>query len=111
MTGDLESYADLFERRFTELGIPSFTDKTRGIRLNPFTEFLKSALNIIISDYSYDSVFHFLRAGFTDISLEETDRFDNYVRSLNIRGKRAYHRDLTRIQRGMRDKDRALLDV
>lgn len=111
VTGDLENYADLFERRFEELGIPAFTDKTRGIRLNPFTEFLKSALNIIITDYSYDSVFHFLRAGFTDITAEEIDRFDNYVRSLNLRGKSAYHRDLTKTQRGMRNKDRALLDM
>lgn len=115
VSGSLEAYGDLFERRFTELGIPYFIDQTRGIVLNPFTEYLKSALNIIINNYSYDSVFHFLRTGFTDFSRTEVDKFDNYIRSLNIRGKSAYHKTFTRAQRdrlkNKNDKERALLEV
>ena len=115
VTGSLESYADYFERRFKELNIPCFIDKTRGIVLNPFTEFLKSALRIVSGNYSYDAVFHFLRSGFTDFSREEVDRFDNYVRSLNIRGKSAYHKDFTKVQRdrlrNLDKDDSALLDV
>ena len=109
--GSLENYSDILKRRFEELNIPAFIDKTRGIRLNPFTEFLKSAMKIVSGNYAYDAVFHFLRTGFTDFSAEEVDRFDNYAKSLNIRGKSAYHKDFTHIQRGMKNKDRALLDV
>ena len=109
--GSLDSYSDILKRRFEELNIPSFIDKTRGIRLNPFTEYLKSAMKIITGNYAYDAVFHFLRTGFTEFEQEKVDRFDNYVKSLNIRGKSAYHKDFTHIQRGMKNKDRALLDV
>ncbi len=102
--GDLESYAAPFETRMRETGIPFFMDRTRAIVLNPFTEYLKSALKIVTTDYSYDSVFHFLRSGFTDIDRENVDRFDKYVRSLNLRGK-AYRKEFTRIQRGFKDKE------
>lgn len=115
VTGSLDEYADLFERRFKELDIPYFVDRTRGVVLNPFTEYLKSALNIVINNYSYESVFHFLRTGFTEFDRGEVDRFDNYVRSLNIRGKSAYHKAFVRAQRDRlkdrKDKERALLEV
>lgn len=113
VTGSLENYGDLFERRFKELGIPAFIDKTRGIVLNPFTEYLKSAMRILIKDYSYDTVFHYLRSGFTDFDIDEIDRLDTYVRSLNIKGKNAWHKDFKRIRKGLTkdEKDRGLLEV
>lgn len=113
VTGNLENYGDLFERRFKELGIPAFIDRTRGIVLNPFTEYLKSAMRILIKDYSYDTVFHFLRSGFTDFDIDEIDRLDSYVRSLNIRGRNAWHKEFKRTRKGLSkdEKDRGLLEV
>ncbi len=108
IVGNLDTYSALFSTRMKEVGIPFFIDKTSGIVLNPFTEFLKSALQIIINDYSYNSVFHFMKSGFTDFTPEETDRFDRYVRSLNIRGKSAYGKEFKRRQKGMLDKDLAI---
>lgn len=107
VTGNLSAYAPFFESRLRELEIPFFIDKTSGISLNPFTEYLKSALLIIEKDYSYDAVFHYLRSGFTGFTAEETDRFDRYVTSLNIRGKSTYHREFKKFERGVRDKSLA----
>lgn len=101
VTGDLENYGDLFDRRLAELQIPHFIDRTNSIVLNPFTEYLKSALRILIKDYSYDTVFHYLKSGFTDLTEDETDRLDIYIRSLNIRGKNAWHREFKRHRKGM----------
>ena len=106
IVGDLESYASAFETRMREADIPFFIDRTRAIVLNPFTEYLKSALKIVINDYSYDSVFHYLKSGFTGFDRADIDRFDRYVSSLNIRGK-AYRKPFTRLQKGMRDKETA----
>ncbi|MCR4962192.1 MAG: PD-(D/E)XK nuclease family protein [Lachnospiraceae bacterium] len=111
VTGNLENYGDLFERRFEELSIPSFIDRTRSIVLNPFTEYLKSALRMIIMDYSYDSVFHFLRSGFTDFDLDEVDRLDIYIRGLNIRGAGAYHKDFKRRPKGTKRNDYDIADL
>lgn len=105
VTGNLEAYAPSLERRLSELEMPYFVDRTNSIILNPFTEYLKSALQIMIKDYSYDSVFHFLRSGFTNFTDEETDRFANYVTSLNLRGSKTYHNEFKKRQKGnARDK-------
>lgn len=37
--------------QFTLLNIPCFIDRTRGIVLNPLTEYIKSALEILICDF------------------------------------------------------------
>ena len=103
ITGDLQNYGMYFENIMRELDIPAFIDKTRGIILNPFTEYLKSALLIFAKDFSYDAVFHYLRSGFTDFTEEETDRFDRYVTGLNIRGRSAYSKPFRRKEKGIRD--------
>ena len=107
ITGNEEEYAPIFEKRMRELNMPNFIDKTNAIVLNPFTEYLKSALQILIKDYSYDSVFHYLRSGFTEFSEDEIDRFDRYISSLNIRGKSAYSKEFKRRERGLNDKEAA----
>jgi len=86
--GDLEGYASYVETEFGQLEIPCFLDRTRGIVLNPMIEYIK--------DFSYDTVFHFLRSGMADISREEIDELENYVIRTGARGYRTYSRLFTR---------------
>lgn len=94
--GDLEGYASYVETEFGQLEIPCFLDRTRGIVLNPMIEYIKSALQLYIRDFSYDTVFHFLRSGMADISREEIDELENYVIRTGARGDRTYSRLFTR---------------
>ncbi len=94
--GDLEGYASYVETEFGQLEIPCFIDRTRGIILNPMIEYIKSALQLYIKDFSYDTVFHFLRSGMVDISREEIDELENYVIRTGARGYRTYSRLFTR---------------
>lgn len=94
--GDLEGYASYVETEFGQLEIPCFLDRTRGIVLNPMIEYIKSALQLYIRDFSYDTVFHFLRSGMADISREEIDELENYVIRTGARGYRTYSRMFTR---------------
>lgn len=94
--GDLEGYASYVETEFGQLEIPCFLDRTRGIVLNPMIEYIKSALQLYIKDFSYDTVFHFLRSGMADISKEEIDELENYVIRTGARGYRTYSRLFTR---------------
>ena len=94
--GDLEGYASYVEAEFGQLEIPCFLDRTRGIVLNPMIEYIKSALQLYIRDFSYDTVFHFLRSGMADISREEIDELENYVIRTGARGYRTYSRLFTR---------------
>lgn len=90
VTGDLNQYADLLREEFARYEIPCFIDQTIGILLNPFVEYIRSAIQVMLKNYSYEAVFHYLRSGVTGLSMEEIDQLENYVRALGIRGKKQY---------------------
>ncbi len=96
VTGDLNGYADLLKDEFRTYEIPCFADQTAGILLNPFVEYIRSAIQVLLKQYSYESVFHYLRSGMTGISMEEVDLLENYVRALGIRGRKNYENLFTR---------------
>lgn len=90
VTGDMQAYASLAEEEFAKFGIPIYLDHTRGILRNPFAEYIRSALRIVLQDFSYESVFHYLRTGLTGFDAQEVDRLENYVRRFGIRGKKRW---------------------
>lgn len=94
--GDLGAYAEYVEEQFALFEIPCFLDQTRGILLNPFIEYIRSALLIFNQDFSYEAVFHYLRSGLADFTREEVDWFENYVLRFGIRGKWHYTRVFTK---------------
>ncbi len=96
VTGDIGRYAHLFETEFARYDIPFFMDQNRGVAYHPMTEYLKGALGIWKEQFSYESVFRFLRSGMTSVSADEADRLENYVRAQGIRGRKAYERMFVR---------------
>jgi len=94
--GDLEGYAPYVETEFAKMEIPCFLDRTRGIRLNPMIEYIKSALELYKKDFSYEAVFHYLRSGLADLNQEEVDCLENYCLQTGVKGYRAYSRLFTR---------------
>ncbi|MDO4332486.1 MAG: helicase-exonuclease AddAB subunit AddB [Eubacteriales bacterium] len=88
--GDFNAYASCMEQEFSAYDIPVYMDRTRGIVLNPFIEYIKSALQVRVQNYSYEAVFHYLRSGLADFVPEDVDRLEVYVRSLGIRGRKKW---------------------
>ncbi len=110
ITGDLEGYAPYVESELGRAGIPFFLDRTRGITLNPLTEFMMSALELTLENYSYEAVFHYLRSGMTGIPMAEIDRLENYVLAMGIRGKKAYQNRFVKRTKNMDPKDESELE-
>lgn len=104
VTGDLGAYAPHVEEQFSLFEIPCFLDTTRGIVLNPFIEYIRSALTILCKDFSYEAVFHYLRSGLADFTEEEVDELENYVLRFHLRGKKCYTNVFTKKTKEM-DKD------
>lgn len=96
VTGDMERYGFLAREEFEKFQIPYFLDQTNKLVLNPFIEFIRSALLVVIQEYSYEAVFHFLRCGMAGISPEATDRLENYILTMGIRGRKAWNERFTR---------------
>ena len=59
---------------------------------------VQAYLDILNDDYAPGSVTRLLKAGLSDISREETDLLDNYVRQTGVRGYNAWHREFTKIR-------------
>lgn len=55
-------------------------------------EYIKSAMALYRQDFSYEAVFHYLRSGLSDLSLEEVDLLENYCIQTGIRGYKSYSR-------------------
>ncbi|MCM1188726.1 MAG: PD-(D/E)XK nuclease family protein [bacterium] len=90
--GNLDEYAPYVETEFEQMEIPCFIDRTRGILLNPMVEYIKSALELYLKDFSYEAVFHYLRSGLADMEPEEIDLLENYVIRTGLQGVRRYER-------------------
>ncbi|MBQ1311556.1 MAG: helicase-exonuclease AddAB subunit AddB, partial [Blautia sp.] len=103
--GSLEEYAGLCREEFRKAGIPCFIDETHSVLMNPFVEFLRSCLEMVLSDFSEESVFRYLRCGLSDIEREETDALENYVHALGIRGKKKWQEKWLRLYKGMRPEE------
>ncbi len=86
VTGDMEVYGRDAEEIFRKFGIPIYLDHTRGILGNPCAEYIRSALQIVLQDFSQEAVFHYLRTGLTGFDREAVDRLENYIRRFGIRG-------------------------
>lgn len=108
IAGDLSAYESCIENEFRQYDLPFFMDKTRGIELNPFIEYIKSALSVLTDQFSYESVFHFLRSGLADFTWEEIDDLENYVLEMGICGRKAWSHAFAGRTRGMKEREDGL---
>lgn len=90
ITGDMSSYGSKIEEIFEEYEIPFFLDQTRKITLNPFIEYIRSAIQIQVKQYSYEAMFHYLRSGMLGMERETIDKLENYCLAHGIKGKKAW---------------------
>lgn len=101
ITGNLEEYGNLAKQVFTAAGIPYFIDEKHTVLMNPFVEYFRAALEMAVQDFSYESVFRYLRCGMSCVTREEADLLENYVLALGIRGFKRWDEVWVRIYRGM----------
>lgn len=101
ITGNLEEYGPAAAQVFEKSDIPYFLDETHSIMQNPFIEYVRASLELIDRDFSSESVMRYLRTGLSDISAEEADRLENYVKALGIRGFGRWNDKWVRVYRGM----------
>ena len=88
VTRDLKGYRCLVEAVFSEYAIPFFLDGKLAVVQHPLARLVLSAMAVITENWSYDSVFRYLKTGLTGIEPEAINRLENYVLACGIRGSR-----------------------
>lgn len=86
VTGALPDYSGELARQFQENGIPCFLDSKKNILSNPVVELLRAALEAITENFSYESMFRYLKTGMVTEEKEKLSRLENYVKAMGIRG-------------------------
>ena len=78
---------------FNEYNIPVYIDEKRSLSQNILVKYLLAILDIFAKNWSYDSVFNYVKAGFTDITFEDICLIENYALKWDIKGSRWYKDD------------------
>lgn len=92
VAGDLEQASHIYERVMDEYEIPVFIDANACLKANPCAETIRSVLAVLADDFSYDSVFRFLKAGMTDLPFEDIELLENYALKRGVRGYSRWNR-------------------
>lgn len=111
VSADIETYGELASNILSQNNIPNFLDYKRNIMGNPAVNFLRSAMQVVEEDFSYDSVFGLLKTGMTDLTKEEIDLLENYCLALGKRGFKQYCQTWTRTTRLMTKNDITIEEI
>ncbi len=101
LTSALDCYASHIERSFEQYEIPVFMDHKRSILLNSCVEYIRSLLVMAEQNFTYESVFRYLRTGLVGIHCDEIDVLENYVLALGIQGYKKWQEKWVRRTRKM----------
>ncbi len=107
--GNME-YQEHVSRIFSRFEIPAFMDEKQSALSHPFVEFLRSFLKMVEENFSYESVFRYIRSGFSGISTEEADLLENYCLALGVRGLNRYAEKWIRFSKNQTDADLQILN-
>nr|WP_300089837.1 PD-(D/E)XK nuclease family protein [Sedimentibacter sp.] len=84
--GDIDSYSINIKKVFTQFEIPFFLDMKRDIMGNPLTKFILSLFDMFIYNFRHDSVFEFLKTGFSALNYDEVSKLENFALQYGIEG-------------------------
>ncbi len=101
LMGNEEDYPSAFVRQSNLLNIPLFVDTKQKMVYHCGVETIRSLFHLTEMDYSYQSVFRYLKSGMSDLSNEDTDYLENYVIAAGVRGRSMWKKPFTRKLRGM----------
>ena len=83
---NIEDYEKITSVIFKDYNIPYFLDKKIQLLSNPLIILITSAFEILLKNWSYESVFKYLKTGLTGIDRAYIDKLENFVLEYGIKG-------------------------
>lgn len=86
VVSDQGEYYDELSRQLTLNKIPFFMDRHRSLLENPVAKYIKSAISLLGSPFSYEDITAYIKQGFFDIEQDKLNIFQNYIKERKIIG-------------------------
>lgn len=93
ITKNIDVYSNLCKAIFKEYDIPVFIDEKRDLSQNILVKYLISILDIFARNWSYDSVFNYIKCGFLNITPSDIYLLENYALKWEIKCSKWYKAD------------------
>lgn len=90
ITKNLDTYSNLCKVIFNKYQIPVFIDEKKDLSQNIIVKYLLSILEIFAKNWSYESVFNYIKTGFLDITPEELYGLENYCLKWGVKYSKWY---------------------
>ena len=82
---DVENYERHIERIFDSYEIPYFIDTKKSVLNHHIIRYVLSLIEVYVKDYSYESVFNYLKTAFTDAEPNHICILENYILKTRIK--------------------------
>ena len=88
ITKNINSYSSLIKSIFSKYEIPVFIDEKKDLNQNIVVRYILSILEIINKNYSYESVFNYLKINFAEIDEEDIFKLEKYCIKYGIKNNK-----------------------
>jgi len=90
ITNDIESYSEDSRAIFPKYDIPVFIDEKKSLNQNILIKYIISLLDIFEYNWSFDSVFNYLKIGLLDIDYYEIWKLEIYCKKWGIKNNKFF---------------------
>ena len=90
ITKSLDSYSNLCKAIFSKYNIHVFIDEKQDLSQNVLVRYMLAVLNIYAKNWSFESVFEYIKTGFLDIDPMDIHILENYALKWGIKANKWY---------------------
>lgn len=88
ITKNINQYSSLIKAIFSKYDIPVFIDENKDVNQNAIIKYFLSIFEVLNKNYSYESMFNYLKSGFVDIEQNEVFKLENYCIKYDIKNNK-----------------------
>ena len=88
ITKNTDNYSSLIKTIFEKYEIPVFIDEKRDLNQNIIVQYILSILEIYNKNYSYESIFNYLKTGFVEIDENDIFKLEKYCIKYGIKNNK-----------------------